>query len=121
MLGTAAAKQWSKLGSHLKYLNLTFPSVSFYSGIRNDPAFFWSENRAKHAEGNQRERAGRDPYRRGERTRGQLPRSGFGLKFLSPLSAQDFHLGFEGVHARADAFIFFCGPVDRSVDRALAD
>ena len=43
MLGTAAAKQWSKLGSHLKHLNLTFPSVSFYSGIRNDPAFFWSE------------------------------------------------------------------------------
>jgi hypothetical protein len=42
-LGTAAAKQWSKLGSHLKQLNLTFPSVSFHSGIRNDPAFFWSE------------------------------------------------------------------------------
>ena len=42
-LGTAAAKQWSKLGSHLKQLNLTFPSVSFRSGIRNDPAFFWSE------------------------------------------------------------------------------
>jgi hypothetical protein len=42
-LGTAAAKQWSKLGSHLKHLNLTFPSVSFHSGIRNDPAFFWSE------------------------------------------------------------------------------
>ena len=39
-LGTAAAKQWSKLGSHLKQLNLTFPSVSFRSGIRNDPAFF---------------------------------------------------------------------------------
>ena len=43
MLGTAAAKQLSKLGSHLKHLNLTFPSVSFHSGIRNDPAFFWSE------------------------------------------------------------------------------
>jgi hypothetical protein len=40
VLGTAAAKQWSKLGSHLKHLNLTFPSVSFHSGIRNDPAFF---------------------------------------------------------------------------------
>src|SRR5438552_7326286 len=42
-VGTAAAEQRSKLGSHLKHLNLTFPSVSFYSGIRNDPAFFWSE------------------------------------------------------------------------------
>ena len=39
-IGTAAAKWWSKLGSHLKHLNLTFPSVSFHSGIRNDPAFF---------------------------------------------------------------------------------
>src|SRR5207249_289751 len=39
-LGIGAAKQWSKLGSHLKHLNLTFPFVSFHSGIRNDPAFF---------------------------------------------------------------------------------
>jgi hypothetical protein len=46
-LGTAAAKQWSKLGSHLKHLNLTFPSVSFHSGIRNDPAFFLGRDRAK--------------------------------------------------------------------------
>src|SRR5947209_15404843 len=38
-------KSRSKLGSHLKYLNLTFPSVSFYSGIRNDPAFFWPGRR----------------------------------------------------------------------------
>jgi hypothetical protein len=47
VLGTAAAKQWSKLGSHLKHLNLTFPSVSFHSGIRNDPAFFLGRDRAK--------------------------------------------------------------------------
>src|SRR3989442_1658896 len=49
------------------------------------------------------------------------PRGGFGPKFFSPISAQDFHLRFEHVHARGDAFIFFRGPGDRSIDRALAD
>ena len=43
------------------------------------------------------------------------------MKFFSPVRAQDFHLRFERVHARADAFVFFCGPVDGSVDRALTD
>jgi hypothetical protein len=57
----------------------------------------------------------------GSETRSQLTLGGFGLKLFSPLGAQDFHLRFERVHARGDAFIFFRGPVDRSIDRALTD
>ncbi len=45
----------------------------------------------------------------------------FGLKFFSPVSAQELHLRFESAHARGDAFIFFRGPGDRSIDRALTD
>src|SRR5207244_9618104 len=49
------------------------------------------------------------------------PRRSFGPKFFSPVSAQEFHLRFESAHARGDAFIFFGGPGDRSIDRALTD
>ena len=48
-------------------------------------------------------------------------RRSFGPKFFSPVSAQEFHLRFESAHARGDASIFFRGPGDRSIDRALAD
>ena len=48
-------------------------------------------------------------------------RRSFGPKFFSPVSAQEFHLRFESAHARGDAFIFFRGPGDRSIDRALTD
>src|SRR5436309_14136246 len=53
--------------------------------------------------------------------RKSTPRRSFGPKFFSPVSAQDFHLRFESAHARGDAFIFFRGPGDRSIDRALTD
>src|SRR5436190_1821987 len=53
--------------------------------------------------------------------RKSMLRRSFGPKFFSPVSAQEFHLGFESAHARGDAFIFFRGPVDRSIDRAPAD
>src|SRR6266567_4064023 len=53
--------------------------------------------------------------------RKSTPRRSFGPKFFSPVSAQEFHLRFESAHARGDAFIFFRGPVDRSIDRAPAD
>src|SRR5438128_7260226 len=49
------------------------------------------------------------------------PRRSFGPEFFSPVSAQQFHLRFESAHARGDAFIFFRGPGDRSIDRALTD
>ena len=48
-------------------------------------------------------------------------RRSFGPKFFSPVSAQEFHLSFESAHPRGDAFIFFRGPGDRSIDRALTD
>ena len=48
-------------------------------------------------------------------------RRSFGPKFFSPVCAQEFHLRFESAHARGDTFIFFRGPGDRSIDRALAD
>src|SRR5207302_8974170 len=53
--------------------------------------------------------------------RKSTPRRSFGPKFFSPVSAQEFHLRFESAHARGDAFVFFRGPVDRSIDRAPAD
>src|SRR5947208_6106346 len=53
--------------------------------------------------------------------RKSTPCRSFGPKFFSPVSAQEFHLRFESAHARGDAFIFFRGPVDRSIDRALTD
>src|SRR5207253_11434470 len=53
--------------------------------------------------------------------RRSTPCRSFGPKFFSPVSAQEFHLRFESAHARGDAFIFFRGPVDRSIDRALTD
>jgi hypothetical protein len=53
--------------------------------------------------------------------RRSTPRRSFGPKFFSPVSAQEFHLRFESAHARSDAFIFFRGPGDRSIDRALTD
>src|SRR5207249_2479947 len=49
------------------------------------------------------------------------PRRSFGPKFFSPVGAQEFHLRFESAHAQGDAFIFFRGPGDRSIDRALTD
>src|SRR5437588_11220857 len=56
----------------------------------------------------------------GNRRKSMLRRS-FGPKFFSPVSAQEFHLRLESAHARGDAFIFFRGPGDRSIDRALTD
>ena len=53
--------------------------------------------------------------------RKSTPRRSFGPKFFSPVSAQDFHLRFESAHARGDAFVFFRGPIDRSIDRALTN
>src|SRR6266542_529391 len=53
--------------------------------------------------------------------RKSTPRRSFGPKFFSPVSAQEFHLRFESAHARGDAFVFFRGPGDRSIDRALTD
>src|SRR5213083_2626967 len=53
--------------------------------------------------------------------RRSTPRRSFGPKFFSPVSAQEFHLRFESAHARGDASIFFRGPGDRSIDRALTD
>src|SRR5439155_4019685 len=53
--------------------------------------------------------------------RKSMLRRSFGPKFFNPVSAQEFHLRFESAHARGDAFIFFRGPVDRSIDRALTD
>src|SRR5213083_1157230 len=53
--------------------------------------------------------------------RQSAPRRSFGPKFFSPVSAQEFHLRFESPHARGDAFIFFRGPGDRSIDRTLTD
>src|SRR6059058_3124073 len=53
--------------------------------------------------------------------RKSTPRRSFGPKFFSPASAQEFHLRFESAHAGGDAFIFFRGPGDRSIDRALTD
>src|SRR5438093_11880189 len=53
--------------------------------------------------------------------RKSTPRRSFGPKFFSPASAQEFHLRFESAHAGGDAFVFFRGPGDRSIDRALAD
>ena len=50
-----------------------------------------------------------------------MPRRSFGPKFFSPVSAQEFHLRFESAHAQGDAFIFFRGPGDRSIDGALTD
>src|SRR5881409_2772033 len=55
------------------------------------------------------------------KTRRSAPRRSFGPKFFSPVSAQQFHLRFESAHARGDAFIFFRGPGDRSIDCALTD
>src|SRR5216117_2407610 len=60
-------------------------------------------------------------YGRERQARESTPRRSFGPKFFSPISAQEFHLRFESAHARGDAFIFFRGPGDRSIDRALAD
>ena len=53
--------------------------------------------------------------------RQSTPRRSFGPKFFSPVSAQEFHLRFESAHVQGDAFIFFRGPGDRSIDRALTD
>src|SRR5713101_6700434 len=55
------------------------------------------------------------------RPRRSTPRRSFGPKFFSPVSAQEFHLLFESAHAQGDAFIFFRGPGDRSIDRAPTD
>src|SRR5438876_1217277 len=53
--------------------------------------------------------------------RKSTPRRSFGPKFFSPASALEFNLRFESAHAGGDAFIFFRGPGDRSIDRALTD
>src|SRR5437588_7120138 len=61
------------------------------------------------------------PARSIQRVKLSTPRRSFSQEFLTPLSTQDFHLGFEPDHARRDSFIFLGDARDRSRYRALID